>query len=538
MSYTSSLSNPVQWLVDWFRGGDAASGVKVTLDTVLGDPSVYSAVRKIAEHIALMPLELKAIKGRESNAAVNDPLYDIVCKSPNEMQTAFMFRSTLMLHAMLAGNGRAAIVRDAMGMPVELIPLLPSQTITCLEEGKKWHAVTPQHEDQITNYVDHFNDRNKNSIVAIPDKDVLHFMGLSYSGFVGMSVVDVLKDAFGLGIGAQKAVSSSFRSPKPGVLIHAPQGMFRDDSQAKQFMADFNEFHTGVDNTNKAALLRDGMTTSVLPINASDAQWIEQRRFHRQDVASIFGLESFIGDGEPSPYKSVSERNTAYMTNCLLPWMVKIEQEWSKKLIMPIRRKRMFFEFNQQSLLRMDFPTSITSLSGAITSRIMSPNEARERLRMNPYDGGDEFFNPAITPGGSEEESEPQDETDDESEPKATAIEDRSRGTIRAYVSHLIGIERQRVEAAAGKEKNFLDWLDRWYGDWQNTIAKALAKLGVEEAIAADHCKQSRRALLDLAGEITDVEAWPAAVADLVGGWDSRADEMVDQITGVANVDA
>jgi HK97 family phage portal protein len=533
---SSGLSNPVQWLVDWFRGGDADSGVKVTLETALGDASVWGAVQKISSHIGLMPLNLRKSKDRGSEIASNNTLHSLTTQNPNAIQTPFVFKQTLMLHALLAGNGRAAIIRRN-GVPIELIPMLPSQTLTCMVDGAKWHAVIPNKDDQLTRHSSVYNRGESGDISRIPDSDVLHIPGLSYSGFVGLSVVDVLKDVLGIGLGAQKAVSASFKNPKPGVLIHAPIGMFRDDDDAQKFMDDFNSYHTGVDNSNRAGLLRDGMTTSVLPVNASDAQWIEQRKFQRQDIANIFGLEAVLGDGESVSYNSLEQRNLAYLANCLMPWAVKMEQEFSTKLLGRNQRNQMFYRFDQQALLRMDMQTTVTSYGAAIASRIMSPNEARERLDLNPYDGGDEFANPAITPGRG---NEPDADESTDVEPDGL-LEPQDRSTekvVAARVRHLIGIECQRVARAASGRKqhldgkrNFLEWQDSFYARWAETFAKAITEVGGDRDVAEAHCAESQRQLLHLAGEITDQKTWAAAVADLTETWAARGESITNAIT-------
>jgi hypothetical protein len=43
--------------------------------------------------------------------------------------------------------------------------------------------------------------------------------------------------------------------------------------------------------------------------------------------------------------------------------------------------------------------TRFNAYSLAIQNRIMNPNEVRQLESMNPYEGGDNYENPNITPG-------------------------------------------------------------------------------------------------------------------------------------------
>jgi hypothetical protein len=72
-----------------------------------------------------------------------------------------------------------------------------------------------------------------------------------------------------------------------------------------------------------------------------------------------------------------------------MPWMVGIEKAILRDLIPKTKKRTHYAKFVAQGLQRGSFKEQMESFSTAITKEIMNPNECRELLEMNPYDGGD-----------------------------------------------------------------------------------------------------------------------------------------------------
>lgn len=531
----SSLSTPQQWLVDWFRGGpEAESGVNVDVHSALGLPPVWYAVSKIAGHVAQLPLNVHRRLERGSEIAESHPAQLLLNMRPNEYQTPIIFKEQLMVHALLNGNGKAAIVRRG-GVPVEMIPMLPSCSYTCLVDGKKWHVVHCHDDDKLMTIPETmFDGAHKDGyFYKIPDDDVFHIPGLGYDGISGKSLVATAKDAIGLGLAGQRAASRVFKNGgRPGLVLESEPGVFRSDQDRKTFMKEFNEYHEGLDNVGRAALMREGMKATTLPISASDAEFIQQRQFQRQDMALLFLLEAILGDDASVSYNSQYEKNLAYLSNCLNKWLRKFEQESQYKLLGKRAQRGMFCKFDTADLLRSDLRTTIEAYSMAITSRILSPNEVRDRIGYNPYDEGDEFFNPAITPGSG---AAPDDDPGSPGEPETP--EDRNRLAIVSRLRHMLEVESNRARDAAHRQKSFMGWIDTWYAQWEARLCEVVEEFGGNADAAKKHCDQSRHELIEISGTVTQ-EGLPEAVAEVVETWPSRAEQFTDHVLGkeIANV--
>jgi len=382
----SNTRNPSEWLMEAFGIRKSKTGVSVTVQSALGLAPVTYAVNKISGHIAQMPIDICQYNADGTRPKLYNNTFRLLNKKPNEMMTAYQFKEIMMVHALIAGNGRAYIQRNSNGTPVGLIPIMPQNCQTMLVEGQKWHLVT---QDSGTTQDALPIKLKSGEFYKIPDRDVMHVMNTSYNGIWGMHVIDMARDVFGLTQAGQEGAAITIaNSGKPALLLEAPQGMFRSNEDAKSFLDAFNSKHAGLDNSGRAGLLRDGMKATTLPVSASDAQFLEQRNFQREEIALLFGLESIMGDDSGQTYRSISERNTAYINNCLGRWFAKWTEEIETKL-MPYGSLEAKFDTTQ--LMQGD-PNSLAQYTLQLNQQgVATINEIRFMHGLDPLDGGDKL---------------------------------------------------------------------------------------------------------------------------------------------------
>lgn len=378
--------NPTQWLMESFGFKPSKTGVRVTAETAIGLAPVMYAVNKISGHIAQMPIDIQKWNEDGTRPYIRNNTYKLINKNPNGFMTAFQLKEMMQIHCLIAGNGRAYIERNSNGTPTALIPVLPYNCQTMLIDGQKWHLVT---QDAGTTQDAIPAALKKGEYYKIPDRDMLHVMNSSYNGVWGMHIINISRDVFGLTqAGQEGAAVTVANSGRPGLLLEAPNGMFRSAKDAKDFLDNFNDKHEGLDNTGRAGLLRDGMKATTLPLTNADSQFLQQRNFQREEIALLFGLESIMGDNSGQTYKSISERNTAYINNCLARWLSKWTEEIERKL-MPYGNLEAVFD--TRNLMKGD-PNSVADYTMKLSQQgIATINELRNWHDLDPIEGGDEI---------------------------------------------------------------------------------------------------------------------------------------------------
>ena len=102
-------------------------------------------------------------------------------------------------------------------------------------------------------------------------------------------------------------------------------------------------------------------------------------------------------------YSNIESNGLAFIRHTLLPWIRRIEDGLSSLL-----PGKQFVKLDTDEYSRGDQLSRVRSYQVAISSGIMTPNEARSKMDLEPYEGGDKFYiglqgaliDPLITPQG------------------------------------------------------------------------------------------------------------------------------------------
>ncbi|WP_339739204.1 phage portal protein [uncultured Maricaulis sp.] len=497
------------WLRDIVAEANTSSGVRVTPSLAMSYAPVHYAISKIAGHLSVMSWSLrKRVGDRKTVEDRRHPAYRLL-KYPSPVYPNSVFTDAVIGHAVFRGNGRAYIERDEFMRPLRMTIMHPDQCRTLLADGEKWHIADLQ--------VDEYGTTRR---YKIHDRDVLHIMGHSPDGIAGYDVYKMAKQSIGLGLGAEKQQSTHLgRNAIPGMILEVPPGQLRKESEARDYLKSVREMHEGLDNVGKTAMFRHGVTAKTLSHTGRDSQTIETRQFQREDTALFWCLETILGD-ESNSYNSHEQRVIAYLAGLPGKLMKRYEEQRDCKLLTERQKSNdsHFHKLNAGSLLRSDMKSTLETIGVGITHRIYSPNDGREILGLEPYEGGDAYENPNTSSGkgGGDDSSE------------ANQLRERLITAYESRLADLFAVEQKRIDDAAAKfggdRVRFAAWCDKFYssGEWPKTFARVWESLGGDRDEAA--------AMID--ARIADVRGLdPVAFADtLADRSDARA--LAEQLAG------
>ena len=141
-------------------------------------------------------------------------------------------------------------------------------------------------------------------------------------------------------------------------------------------------------------LLEDGMKAQKITIDPKDSQFIELRKYQKAEIVDIFfgmPLTIISSESKTPTYASAEQFSIGFIIYALMPWIVPIEKAISRDLIPTAKRKTQYAKFAAQGLQRGSFKEQMDSFAVGIDKEILSPNECRDLLDMNPYEGGGEY---------------------------------------------------------------------------------------------------------------------------------------------------
>ena len=364
----------------FFLGG-STSGKVVTERSAMQMTAVYSCVRILAEAVAGLPIHLYRYKEDGSKEkALDHPLYLLLHDEPNPEMSSFVFRETLMTHLLLWGNAYAQIIRNGKGEVIALYPLMPNKmSVDRDEKGQLYYTYQRSSEEAPT---------MKGSTVILSPYEVLHIPGLGFDGLVGYSPIAMAKNAIGMAIACEEYGAKFFANgAAPGGVLEHP-GTVKDPQRIRE---SWQSTFGGSANSNKIAVLEEGMKYTPISISPEQAQFLETRKFQINEIARIFRVPPhMVGDLEKSSFSNIEQQSLEFVKYTLDPWVIRWEQSLSRSLLLPEEKSQYFIKFNLEGLLRGDYQSRMNGYATARQNGWMSANDIRELENLDriPAEGG------------------------------------------------------------------------------------------------------------------------------------------------------
>ena len=412
-----------------FFFGGTTSGKAVTERSAMQMTAVYSCVRILSEAIAGLPIHLYKYGENGSKVKATDhPLYFLLHDEPNPEMTSFVFRETLMTHLLLWGNAYAQIIRNGKGEVVALYPLMPNRmTVDRDADGHLYYEYQTSQDEART---------MEGSRVRLSPHDVLHIPGLGFDGLVGYSPIAMAKNSIGMAIACEEYGAKFFANgATPGGILEHP-GVVKDPERVRE---SWNSAFGGSANSNKVAVLEEGMKYTPISISPEQAQFLETRKFQVDEIARIFRIPPhMIGDLEKSSFSNIEQQSLEFVKYTLDPWVCRWKQSMQRALLTVDEKKEYFFKFNVDGLLRGDYQSRMNGYATGRQNGWMSANDIRELEnldRIPAEEGGDLYLingnmtklaDAGIFAASAPAQEEP-DETQEEQEPEQSQQSDRTR---------------------------------------------------------------------------------------------------------------
>jgi len=364
---------------------ETLTGIDVTPEKAMTVPAIKQGVNLLSNMVGMLPLMLYRRVENGKEKAKNHRQYNFIRHKPNETNSALEYRTIQTQHLLLRGNAFAWKQRTR-GYLQRLKIIHPDRMTVEADRERVVYKV--RHDDGI--------EREYDSTF------IWHMRVNSDDGITGKGIVDLAPESIAMCIAAEKHGAMLFgNGAKPGGILSTENKLTQEQIQRIQesWQAAF-----GGDNKYSTAVLDGGMKWAQTGMDNEKAQYLEVRSFQVAEVARLLGIPPILlyHSDTTSTFASSKELVQAFLKFTLDPWLVLWETEYNQKVLSQEQNGKYFVEFIREGIEKMDLQSRVDAYQKMIQARIMNPNEARERENMNPYPEGDEFLNPAITPGGQD----------------------------------------------------------------------------------------------------------------------------------------
>lgn len=358
------------------------SGASVSVSTALEVTTVLACVRVIAEGIAQVPLKLlqDSPTGRR-RPAHEHRLYTLLHRKPSPWMTSFALRETMVMHAVLTGKAFAFLNRTGRdGRITEIIPLDPG-------------AVTVRVADDMSRS---YLVRGNGGVREFPASSIWHLNGPSWDGVVGLEVVKLAREAIGLAMATEEAHAKLHANGGQVSGTYTVEGKLNPE----QYIALRRHISESITGANKGLpmIVDNGAQWLAQSMTGVDAQHIETRRFQIEQICSAFRvLPIMVGTADKAAtYASSENMFLAHLVHTLSPWYERIEQSIDTQLLTDEELAEGYYaKFIEEGLLRADMKSTAEHLTKLVLNGVMTRNEARDKLDLNPIDGLDQPLTPS-----------------------------------------------------------------------------------------------------------------------------------------------
>ena len=368
-----------RWIQMMDLGGKSKAGPSINLQSAFRVSAALACMREISQGLAQVPFKVMQ-DYQESGLsrkriAREHPAHKLLTVRPNSWQTPFEFMETMGLHASL-GNAYAfkTFYRREIA---EVFVLDPSK------------VRVKQEEDWSLKY---FVRGESGGEEPVPASSIWHLRGPSWSGFMGLDVLNMAREALGLSIALEESASGLHSN---GIR---PSGLYSVDDKLNP------EQHEKLVKWLKKEAMAAPHSPMVLDRGAKwvstamtsvDAQHKEMRDQQIEEVCRFFGvLPSIIGytGDKANTYASAEVMENAHKVRTLGRWYKRVQDSANVNLLTEADiESGHYTKFISNALMASSAKDRIEFLSRALGSggspAFMTQDEVRALEDLDPMGG-------------------------------------------------------------------------------------------------------------------------------------------------------
>jgi HK97 family phage portal protein len=308
----------------------------------------------------------------------------------------FMNRSDLMeltiMFLDLMGEAYWYIIKGKLSQPVELWPI-PSQYISSIP-GKTF-------KDFITGY------RYERGAVRfdVPIEDIVAFSFPNpASQYRGMGVVRGIADAVYTNSKMYEYEEALFeKKARTGGVLESSSEI--SSIEVERLKEEWKQRYTGTTNAGETPILPPGLKYVRDSLTNEELSFIEGRRITREEIAAAFNTPISLWD-QDAIRANVDGAQYFHAKYGIQPRLRKIEEKINEKLLpMFDDTGTLFCAFDD--VVPEDSAAQLAERIGYVNTGVMTRNEARADMGLEPIDGADTLFVPFNMVPISDTEREP-----------------------------------------------------------------------------------------------------------------------------------
>jgi HK97 family phage portal protein len=345
---------------------------------------VSTLVNKIAYGTARLPLKVYERDAEDNRTPIRDSPFAQLLRNPNPKHDPFFFWLWTVSTHEVYGEAMWVKVRPRPGAaPTQLWPMHPANVTTYRRQdsGEVWYRYN-------------WGGSHTSSWIEWPAADVVHFRTYNPDNQArGMSRLEPLRQTIVNEDSARRASAAMWSNGgRPSFVVTHPGVM--SQPVMDRLSAQLAGLHKGVDNWGKIAIMEEGMSPTLLPLDAESMQYIEARAINREEVCAMYDVPPpVVHILDRATFSNITEQMRSMYRDTMAPRLRLFESAMDSQLRPDFDpRGNIYAEFLLDEVMRGAFEQRAAANQSAIFSGQRTPNEVRKQDNLPPLEGGDKLY--------------------------------------------------------------------------------------------------------------------------------------------------
>lgn len=336
---------------------------------------VYASAELISNALASMPLRVvKEDEEGRMEVVKHHPLQKIFRNRNIQTMSMQTIIKNAVQDVLLKGNGYILINRGESGV-ITSLRYVPAGRVS---------PVFNEYNDTLYYVVTVNITENSVKKTKVQPKDIIHLTKTTRDGVNGLAVMHFAHNSADLAKSSEDAAQQFFDSNMnvSGLLTCKT---IMSEKQRQDIKSAWQQGR----GKNALQILPANVDYVALGVNSKDGQLLESRQYNSQVIAQFFQVpEQLINSGAKLTYNSLEQLNLLFFQHTLLPYIVNIEQEFTRKIF--IDEDDLAVDMDENAFLfRTSKQAESQYLTSLVGSGIISVNEARSMIGLKSVKDGD-----------------------------------------------------------------------------------------------------------------------------------------------------
>lgn len=338
-----------------------------------GSEAIYSAVSRIANTLACMPVHLY----KDYVIARDDRRERLIGFAPNPDLTPFQLVMAAEACRLTVGSAYLMAVPDDNGTEIERLDVLDPSRVQVLrnsETRELWYKIT----------------LDDGQMVTVHGSYVIALHHMSTDGVTGISPIEVLGGTLKYDRQIQEVSLEQLKGVGDSIILTYPTN-FSEEAQLRH-VERFKKVYNA--SGRHVIILDGGVTADTIKNSVVDPKVLDVDNITKRKVAAVYNMPPrMLGDAASSGYSTSEQDIQEFLKLTMLP----IVRQWEEIL----KRKLLTYEeivagynirFDMDALKRGDTAAMADKHSKAVRGAKMTPNEARREDGLPDMPNGNELL--------------------------------------------------------------------------------------------------------------------------------------------------